>query len=653
MPAISPAAASAGRPVMSRLLPALLIAALLMAAVVAWLALQGAADKHRHGAKNVGAAAPAPISKDNRPAKFTASFIPAALPLTEPATPVYLYVSPTTARYLRSVGGNYDAFLIPWRNLLAQRNRPYVEISSLGAVPAATGSVLILPSALALNQAERRQIAEFQRQGGNLLATWSLGVHGEDDSWKGHAFLEQLFGVKVLGEVAATSMERFLNLYGDSPLTAGYPAGRRLWLESTTEPMLRLTGGETAGVYLDWMRNAGSDAARGAVVFDEHGDERRRARWVMLGFAETSWGTATPLLSGLIENALHWLSHGVNVTKPAWPVPYRAAYILEMDTEEAFGNARNFVSMMDAAGLRGTFYCLTSEAVRFPYLMREIGRRHEIAFHGDVHTGFAGQPESLQSRRLDRMRADMERVMGTLSNKVGFRAPLEQYDKTTERLLHDKGFRHHAADPNRTDARLPFFSEAGSALPERALVVLPRTQHDDTSLRAGERYPGAEQDLLRSLLSDLKMAVEMRGLGLLSIHSQYFGRGSLLHDVMPDFLDQVRRYGDQLWTAPANEIADWWRERERLQYEVRGSSDQFLLEVTISGDGPLARGAVVVSHKAGGVGPSLQAVSTSEALPLLKPLDAFRTAIVFDGMRPGSYSYVIKPARASPTRGSL
>jgi peptidoglycan/xylan/chitin deacetylase (PgdA/CDA1 family)/ketosteroid isomerase-like protein len=628
----------------SWLLTPFIILALLATSAAAWFAMTDTVDRHKHEWKEKPSIPLSALSPEQRPRMHTEAFLPAGVPLADAERPVYLYASPTTARYLVSAGGNYETLLTPWRSLFRSSKRAYVETSRLDAIPSGGTSVLILPSALALNADERRQLIAFQASGGSILATWSLGARSADGAWLGHALMNQLFGVTVAGEVAPDSDERFLNVFGDSPLTVGYPAGQRIWLESTSEISLRLAGGRPAAYYMNWIREAASETPRAAVLFDEHGIERGHARWAVFGFPESSWGSQTDKLTGLLENTLHWLSRGTAVIRGTWPAPYRAAYIVEMDTEEGFSNARNFAEMMDAVGARATFYSLTSEALRYPYLVRDLARRHEIAFHGDVHDGFRAQSEQEQVRRLERMLADMRSILGDAAGTVGFRAPKEEYDRTTERLLGAKGFMHHAADPNCSDARLPFFSQESSSAPDKALVVLPRTQNDDISLRAGERFEGADAKLLRTMLADLDNVMNTGGMGLLSVHSQYFGKDSPLYAVMPAFLEKLAAYRKQVWTASANEVADWWRERERLRYRVSGTSDTFRLDVSVDGTAPLGRGAVIVTHRAAGAPVLVQPVHSASPRPALRALDTFRTAIVFDGIAPGSYSYFVKPA---------
>ena len=133
--------------------------------------------------------------------------------------PVYLYASPQTARFLRDAGGDYEVLLKPWRAYFVDRDRDYREIADLGALEGSPGSVLVLPSALALGDAERRRIAAFQSAGGAVLATWATGSRDGGGQWRGWEFMQSL-GFYVIGEIPAESLERQLTLVGETPLTS-------------------------------------------------------------------------------------------------------------------------------------------------------------------------------------------------------------------------------------------------------------------------------------------------------------------------------------------------------------------------------------------------------------------------------------------------
>lgn len=635
-----------GRSRPPRRLSPLTIIVVLVTLAVTWFILSSE-DRRRQQQQQeqqqrLGELSLVPETSELVPEKYTAAFTSTIVPLSSSGPRFYLYVSPSTTRYFASLDVNYDSYLQHWRLFFKERRFSVNTVSDLSAIPQEPAPVLVLPSALALSNAEKQGLANFQRQGGSILATWAPGSRNRNGEFDGYGFVEQLFGVKVSGEIARSSREEFLSLSGDTPITSGYPAGRRIWIESRPEKWLRLAGGSQAGFYTDWLRITAPGGGAAAVTYGEHDAARRHARWVMLGFSETSWGTQARELYGLLENSLHWLARGVTVTRKTWPIPYRAAYVIEMDTEEGFKNAQHLARMMDdIVGAPATFYSITSEAERHPELVRDLARRHEIAFHGDVHTSFRRQPEVVQAERLDRMQKDMAKILGGPVPLPGFRPPREEYDTTTERLLHAKGFGHHAVDPDRTDAILPFIYPGGKSRQEGSLVIIPRAQRDDFNLPIARQGNEAEKALQDALTADFDLAVQLGALGFLSIHSQHFGQDSLLNAVMPAFLRHVARHKEQVWVTSSNRIAHWWRERERLEYGITGSSGKFVINVTVHGRQPLETAVFIVANARANVPARVRAVGSGDVRVAVNPMDDLRSAIVLDGIPPGRYEFEV------------
>ena len=290
------------------------------------------------------------------------------------------------------------------------------------------------------------------------------------------------------------------------------------------------------------------------------------------------------------------------VALAAWPAPYRSAFLVEMDTEEQFQNARVFAAALDRHGLTGTFYCLTSEAAKFPELTRELARRHEIGYHAERHVGFKDLPENEQAARLAAMVAQLAPLVPATTRPSGFRAPLESYDRTTEIAMRSAGIRHHAADPASSDDMLPFFSRAEPELgPAQALVVLPRTLLDDINfVRMGVAGDGVRAELLLGL-ADVE---RFGGFGLLSVHTQNYAPGGELDRGMDALLGVLAAKRSQLWVAPGAAIEAWWRQRARLRLRLLSTArDTLEIELSAQAPGAPVQGAqlVVMAPAAGQV----------------------------------------------------
>jgi hypothetical protein len=546
---------------------------------------------------------------------------------------IYLLNSKRTRDYFASVGGNYDLILNQWRYFFQVRGISYVDILDDDLKPGLKPGVLILPSAVALSAQQSAAIRAFEIAGGSALVTWASGARGGNGEWIGYGFLQDQFNVKVTGEIAMQDKENFLMAFGDTPVAHSLPAGSRIWLGKSNERPLRVTGGSNvAGRFTDAVRTPGT--ANEAIVYTEVAASRR----VYLGFPETSWRFQQTDVYTLLGDVLKWLQHKPDAYLADWPHPYRAAQVVEMDTEQGFPNAVKFADLLDVNGLRGTFYSLTSVAAQYPEVVRQLERKHEIAYHGDVHDAFKGQSGEVQSKRLDVMRQQMRALVSNPSKLTGFRPPYELSDQVVESVLFEKGYRHILANSDGTQAMLPYLSAVSPKDFRNGLVVLPRTQKDDMNfIREGI----SSADMTKTMNEGFDQTLEAAALGVLSVHSQNFDAGSAVEKSTAEFLAHLKSSGNKAWIAPAGEIESWWRERALIQFKLSGEAQRMLLEVTIEKPGLTRNAAIVISNSVRGSPPEIKTAKIGMNLPLLVPLDEFRTAIVFNDLSPGDYSYYL------------
>jgi peptidoglycan/xylan/chitin deacetylase (PgdA/CDA1 family) len=540
------------------------------------------------------------------------------------AKPLVLLRSDITEAFFRGNGGQYDLVLAPWRQFFARAHLSVRELRATELAAVKQPAVLILPSTVALSDDERAAIRARLAAGWSVLGTWAVGVRDGRGQWSGYDFIEELFGAAVEARVAGAD-EHFLLPYGETPITSRLSAGKRIYLLPTPEPLLRVRTKNGAARYGDWMRETSSP---GALLPGVAFDERDGARRAYLGFIETTWGGAPADIDKLLLGTLDWLAGTPLLMKAAWPYPYQAALLIEMDTEDKFENSVRFAAQLERYGLRGTFYSVTSEAARFPAVVKRLASRHEIAYHADVHDGFAKLAPARQDARLKAMIKQMSQLLPDVKAAGGFRAPLELYDNATERLLRANGLRHHAASPDARDDALPGFSGAEKGVPPgQALVVLPRTWLDDMNLlRTGKLKSDATQNMLGTSLED---TLNSRGFGLLSIHTQSFYAGGPLERTMPTFLATVAKVRGRLWAASGEALTRWWRSRAAVA--LASTEEAHGLRIALDAALPV-QSLQLILVPPGGVTPRL---AINEAGAHLVQLDDFRWAIVVPALARG------------------
>ncbi len=548
---------------------------------------------------------------------------------------LYLYESPSTRLYFEKVSGDYENLLNPWRSYFNERKRSVKVLTRVEDLKSLSPGVVVLPSAVALTQEERSHLAAFRAAGGSILATWATGTRNGSGGWVGWDFLEQL-GAKNAKEQPAGEESRQLVLTGESPVSHTLGAGHRYWLEKSSETLIKFSAELHAGRLMNWARTplAEQDTSS-AIVYSESGETSARA--VVLGFAESSWESRPFAMQQMIDDAVRWLMHEPVAIKAVWPHGKRAAQVIEMDAEEGFENAANLALQLKQAKLPATFYVLTSSAIAHPQVLRDLASSFEIGLHGDVHDSFKGQAATEQSKRIVAMKNELATLLPTLKPS-GFRAPTEGYDLTTEMILSKNGFTHHAADPARSDARLPLFAKLPDSTHASDLVILPRTQRDDINLLK----EGVESDyILQALIADANEAINTGSLGWLSVHSQNLKTDSPLSVAFPAYLKHLKANEKRVWFATAGEVADWWRQREDLKVESLYSGRRMDLNLTLKGEQTLKGASIMMMLPQKRFVPTVRGAKINMELPTVKVIGDYRAVLVFPALNPGNHSYQV------------
>jgi peptidoglycan/xylan/chitin deacetylase (PgdA/CDA1 family) len=566
--------------------------------------------------------------------------------------PIYLYQSPLTAAFFKNNGADYSIFLQRWREYLKQYGGNFQHVNRKELLTGLKPGVLILASAILLDEAERTAIADYADHGGNVLLTWGSGVRDGKGAWRGYQFLQDLMAVKVQGKLERNQDEWFLNLFGDGPLSWPIAAGKRIYLGRTAEQPLRLSAPLLAARYLDWGRSPSANSETGAIVYGEKNGSRR----VMFGFSESSWQYDQDNdLIPLLDATLAWLRHQVRIWPATWPQGFQAAHLLEMDTEDKFHSAENFAADLDAIKAKGTFYCLTSIAKNQKKLLNQLAANHEVGYHGDVHTGFKGKSAEQQEQRIVTMQKELAGALDAqfVPRVIGFRAPTESFDATTEQLLRKHGIRYQVSNPEYAEARLPFFSQSEENLDgNTALVILPRTQNDD--LNYGKMKKNPEQ-IIAQMGREFDYVLEMGALGVLSVHSQNYATGGwflksgFMKKLVPPYLQRLQQHRQQIWVASGSEIAEWWRAKSRVKQTSDTPSDQLAFQV--SAPGVAQNLGFLITHpdmtqKEKHNRLQIQSLRPSQPQPTIKAIDAFRSVILFEPLAAGNYAYQIRFANS-------
>jgi peptidoglycan/xylan/chitin deacetylase (PgdA/CDA1 family) len=310
------------------------------------------------------------------------------------------------------------------------------------------------------------------------------------------------------------------------PLTTAFANGTRVWIGKAPEKALRYEGGQAAGA----LPRLGAHARR-----QEAGRRLRRKGQGALGALSASRRTRGTRrrrrLRMLADGAVDFLQRQPKAAVATWPGGHRAAHLVTMNVDEPIENALTLASTLDTLKIKGTFFVLASAAVKSPGTLR----RSPSATRSLI-TATRRRPSRARRRatRCAASRACRRRSpsrCGPTERISGFRAPGEAYDANTEQVLQATGFRYHAVDPNRSDARLPLFAKANRTGPADDIVVLPRTQADDIVFLNNKDV--TLNDIITGMRGELALAIEEGALGMVSIHSRNYAKDSLMRRRFP------------------------------------------------------------------------------------------------------------------------
>jgi hypothetical protein len=559
------------------------------------------------------------------------------------AQQLLLFQNQSTAEFMGQAGADVARTAKTWSAALARLGKTAKTVDTAGlqalrqqVVEGKEARVLILPSAVVLSASERESIAALVNQGWSIFGTWAVGSRDEKFAWTGYSFIEDNFNTNVLADYDLAKTDGwFLLPVGETPLTTQLAAGLRIYMPKITERLLLVQPNEKAALAArggDWVRQATMSANKAGLVTYSEAAGARRAFW---GVPESIWDTSRAQFDQLLGSTLSWLLREPQVIKGNWPHPYQSALLIEMDTEDQFANAGNLLNMLESRGLTGTFYSLTSVAVKHAEVVKRIAARHELAFHAEVHDGFKDLPLAEQERRMRSMQTQLGTIVPAASKATGFRAPLESFDSNTEIAMRKLGLKHHAGSPGSSESTLPVFSNAEAAVPlQQRLVVLPRTMLDDINLlQMGVSDPSRKFNLLISQANDIH---QLRGFGLLSVHSQYFGNDMPLTKAFPAFLDSVMQPTRQTWVTHATAIEQWWRAKEQVNLQVTASAGQLNLDLT-NNAAPLAQFKVIVM-----LPKSATTLQVSSPAVKIDRLDDQRVALVWTSLPSGQTNLSIR-----------
>lgn len=108
---------------------------------------------------------------------------------------------------------------------------------------------------------------------------------------------------------------------------------------------------------------------------------------------------------------------------------------------------------------------------------------------------------------------------------------------------------------------------------------------------------------------------------------------------MPAFLEHVQKKKNNVWLSSSGQIAQWWRDRERVSISSSVAGKRLDFNLTVKGNLPINGMTLTIMLPQKGVLPTVRSTKVGTYVPRIAKLDDYRAVVIFDNMKPGDYVY--------------
>ncbi len=428
-------------------------------------------------------------------------------------------------------------------------------------------SLLILPSSVALSDNEISSVELFLKDGNSILANKLVGEKDESGKVRSNEILNSIFGLSLQNKIAKSEMSKIHTIKGSAPLSKNIPAGFRLRVTTSEQPMRAKINSINTKALGNWYNDdfpyAGlpEDSLTTAIAYGKKWNGK--FVWIGFDFNEVV-GTKVHqhVLNDLLINCISWLQNKNTAWIENWQFGKQSAVIISCDVEYEFENIINAIKILNEEKVEGQYYILTD--VMDNEILNQILENGDIGLHGDNHDVFRWQSYDQQYDRLLSARIKLESKSG---RKIfAFRPPETVYDKNTIEALKKLNYTLLASD-NIEDRSVPQFYDE-----ENNLLIIPETGYDDYDLLIRFKIDDYKKQAEKYLL-DYSRVNDEGGLYVLYYHSQL--------QCLKDNVEALRICIDKFkennsWITTANKISEWQRIKNNLSVSIINEKEESL-----------------------------------------------------------------------------
>lgn len=260
------------------------------------------------------------------------------------------------------------------------------------------------------------------------------------------------------------------------------------------------------------------------------------------------------LVDRLLGSIFRFLLKKEYQTLAMWPHGKQMVGFVAMDVEHNYDAAEEVSDKFRANKAPLTHFVLTDVAQQHKKALKHLAKNQSVECFGDIYEKFSDTSGKLQSQRLARCRKVIKALLG--EEPKGFRAPAEEYDRSTFDAMTNNRYRYIFGGTS-TDRAVPRYfvsKETG-----RRVLEFGRMVSDDFNLiKEGRSSSSAARAIV---VNQIEWTRALHGMYGFSLHSQLADK-EIIQDVIDTLLIKFKE--KDIHFSTISEIAQWWEVRFRL-----------------------------------------------------------------------------------------
>ncbi len=563
---------------------------------------------------------------------------------------VALFRSIQTDRYITSDTLMVEDAVYYWELLLLGLRIPFriIDERDIGGGIDKQFRVLIMPATEAVSKRQQRRIKDYVKDGGGLIASGRFAMFDEDGNRTDDAWFEELFGARQLTDIPSQPYGFLQSLDGNTPLANGIPIGYHLNIAAQRPlTVARITEAESGGRFIPYNpQHQSSFEHLTTVVYREYG--KGKAVWMRFNPQDVSREKdQQENYQRLIVNAIGDLAQVTSISLAPWPNARPMAFSVAAMAAAGFDpltymeGVENFLDILEAQEVPGSFYLASSEIHAFQELMIRMNQLGEIGLTAENDFVLLGQPMEVQRDRLLTAREQLG-----VQEIHGVYPPAGFYDGNTIRAMEDIGgdYLLLPAQPSLVPGVIDWWDNVDYRETLMIEDLMPAEEEAMPLFVPGEELVPSDamstaqikalpdplsiipitEGLADTFEENYEIVQKARGYYVLPYYPETYASRSVQAADFESVVARARREG--AWVVPVSDVLTWWRKRDQVRPVIAAlGRDEMHVDLVNDSETPLANLVLEIRGK----GDQYQNMSISGGEGEVQYIEELETTFVF------------------------